>query len=84
MENQFGHQSAQLPAVSPDNQAAAPTAPIVPNAPLRLATESPQTEVVQQSIAILMDTSLSPYVMAQRFSQLKENYIAKTYGITVE
>ena len=83
MDNQSNHQPVQLPDISGVNQGDIP-APNVPNAPLRLATASTQTEVVQQSVAILMDTSLSPYQMAQRFAQVKEAYIAKTYGITVE
>jgi len=65
-------------------QPQAPLSPSTPNATLSLAPASPQTEVVQQAVAVLMNTNLSPYQMATQFAEIKESYIAKTYGITIE
>lgn len=83
MADQANNQTGQLPDVGTTYQQAQ-TAPSTPNANLLLATATPQVEVVQQAVSVLMSTNLSPYQMASQFAQLKENYLAKTYGIIIE
>ena len=71
--NEAQNYPSQLPAVSASNGPAGAAVP-----PLQSSTP------VQHALAILMDTTLSPYEVAARFSHLKEDYVAKTYGITIE
>jgi hypothetical protein len=44
----------------------------------------PQTGVAQEALSVLMNTSLPPYQMASQFAAVKESYLMRTYGITIE
>lgn len=84
MQDPSINQPSQLPGVTTDHPQGA-IAPNVPNATLSLATGVDQVGgVVQQALTVLMDTNLSPHQMAMNFIALKEDYLAKTYGVTIE
>jgi hypothetical protein len=84
MQDPSNGQSGQLPTVAANSSNGA-IAPNVPSAALPLATGVGQAEgVIQQALTVLMNTNLSPYQMALNYIALKEDYLAKTYGVTIE
>jgi hypothetical protein len=83
MADQLNNQTGELPMVQ-GAQTSTPIAPNVPSAPLHPVPTGEQTGVVQESMAILMNTELLPREMAARFASIKESNVAKTYGIIIE
>lgn len=84
MQDPSTNQTGQLPTVTP-NPVQNGIAPNIPNATLPLATGVDQPGgVVQQALTVLMNINLPPHQMAAHFIALKEDYLAKTYGVTIE
>lgn len=84
MADQLNNQPVELPGVLGGQQPSQAIATPTPSATLPLATASPQTGVVQEALAVLMNTNQSPYQMASQFARIKESHIAQTYGIIIE
>jgi hypothetical protein len=78
MTDPINSPSAQLPAVQAATQQSSTA--LSPANPAAL----PQTGVTQEALSVLMNTSLSPYQMASQFATIKESYLKRTYGITIE
>ena len=61
-------------------------APGVPTAalPLAPAQNAQQSGPVQQAMSMLMDPQRSPHDTTRDLASVKEDYLLKTYGVTIE
>lgn len=78
MDNdQQNMQPVELPGVQASEQSAI-------TLPVGVAPVTERQGPVQQAIVILMNTTKSPFQMSTEFAKLKEDYLAQTYGVTIE
>lgn len=84
MDNEFQNpQPAELPTVQPGG-APQSTVEMTHPSPVNSVPNMGQQGPIQATIALLMSTSVSPHQMSAQFAKIKEDYLAQTYGVTIE